>query len=757
MTSFVGRRRDVAEVRRLLSSARLVTLTGVGGSGKSRLAVRVATELRRAFPDGVWLVDLAAVTEPDLVEYAVAETLGLDVQTEQPMSEVDYLRDRDLLLVLDNCEHLVDACAGFADRALRASPSLRLLCTSRQALGIVAEHVWDVAPLDIPEPGRPLPPDAEARYPGLTLFLERAAAVQPGFRLDPTNGPVVVKICHRLDGLPLAIELAAAQLRTLSLNQLDTGLREHFRLLETRHAVPTRHRRLETAFDWSFALCSPGEQALWLRLSVFAGGFTLAATEYVVDGPAEDLLDQLTGLLDKSVLRREETPDGPRYRLLETVRRYGLDRLRDQDPADEPRLRDRHRDWYLSVAERFHADWFGPRQLEWAARIRTEYTNLRAALEYCFGDSGDVTVGLRLAAALGYYWFGCGLQHEGRYWLDRALAAAPEPSPPRLHALNMANWTVPGLGATTTTEERVAEHAELAQRLGDPVAEAEAETVRAMLLFAQGEVRAARLLLEPVVTRLRELAVTGLARFRAENSLALALSFDGDQLGAAELVAEARDRCAATGDRWYLSYLLITSIYPAWSLGRIPEAVGYLHESILIRRALGDVLGIAVGIERLAWLAAAAGDHERAARLLGVAEQRWHDAGLTFSVPQWVQGHEECVARSRAALGEERYDALVAQGGQLTEDEAIRYALDEAEPPRTEPAVPEPDDFAAVLTPRERQVARLIAEGLSNHQIASRLVTSQRTAESHVQNILRKLGFASRAQVAAWVARQPVP
>src|SRR6266536_2260197 len=759
MTTFVGRRRDVAEVRRLLSSARLVTLTGVGGSGKSRLAVRAAGELRRAFADGVWLVDLAGVTEAALLEYAVADALGVDVHSERPLAEVvpDYLRDRDLLLVLDNCEHLVDACARFADRALRACPGLRVLCTSRQVLGMVAEHVWDVVPLDVPDPDRPLPPGAEARYPGLALFLERAVAVRPGFALDADNGPVVAEICHRLDGLPLAIELAAAQLRTLSLSQLAGRLHEHLRLLETRHAVPARHRRLETTFDWSFALCSPREQALWLRLSVFADGFGLAAAGYVVEDPDGDLLDLLAGLIGKSVLRREETRDGPRYRLLETVRRYGLDRLRERAAAEEPRLRDRHRDWYLGLAERFHADWFGPRQPEWAARIRTEYANLRAALEHCLGEGGDARLGLRLAAALGYYWFGRGLLTEGRYWLDRALAAAAEPGPDRLAGLYAASWILAALGAGTATGARAAEHAELAERLGDPLAAAEADTALGVAQLVSGDVSAARTLLETAVARFHELGEAGLSLVRAQNNLGLARFFEGDQQGAAELLAGSRERCAAVGDRWYLGYLLVASAYPAAAVGQIPRATAYLRESMLIRREFGDAPGIAGVTERLAWLAGAVGDHERAARLVGAADRRWQALGATlYRARLWVRWHDECVAQTSAALGEQRYAAAVARGAQLTEDEAIRYALDEAEPARIEPGTG-PDDLASVLTPRERQVARLIAEGLSNHQIASRLVTSQRTAESHVQNILRKLGFGSRAQVAAWVAGQPVP
>src|SRR5438067_2420956 len=626
VTGLVGRRSDVAEVRRLLSSARLVTLTGTGGSGKSRLAVRAAAELRRAFAEGVWVVDLAAVTEAALLHYAIAEELGIG-PSERPLPDalLEHVRDREMLLVLDNCEHLVDECAAFADRALRTAPGLRVLCTSRRVLGMAAEHVWDVAPLGVPEQGQAYDSGAETRYPGVALFVERAAAVAPWFALDAENWPTVAEICRQLDGLPLAIELAAAQLRTLSLGQLATGLREHFRHLSTRHAVPARHRGLDSAFDWDFELCSPGEQALWQRLSVFTGTFELSAAEYVFEEP---VLDLLAGLIEKSVLCRVESADGlPRYRLLETVRRYGLDRLRSAYGADEERrLRRRHRDWYVDLAEQYDADWFGPRQTQWAARMRAEYANIGAAPDSDFGAA----------------------------------------------------------------------------------------------LFTL--------------------------------AFAMATFFAGDARRGAELCARLRETCLRRGERWWYGYVLTSSSYPAVAAGELAEAAGYLRESLRIRRELGDSIGTASSLERLAWLAAANGQPERAARLLGAADRSWRKLGRQlWGAELLLRDREECARRCQAALRAERFAALVAQGGGLSTEEAIRYALEEAEPAPAATGTPVEEGR---LSPRERQVAELIAQGLSNHQIATQLVTSQRTAESYVQNILRKLGFSSRAQVAAWVAGQ---
>ena len=286
VTEFVGRRQEVAEIKRLLGGARLVTLTGVGGSGKTRLALRVADESLRTFADGVWQVDLAPVTDGSLVEYAVAATLGIRDQSERPLADIvaDYLRDRQVLLVLDNCEHVLDGCAAFAGRALRDAAGLRLLCTSRQPLDVVGEHVCTVTPLAYPEAGRAVAPDAVARYPALALFAIRASAVVPGFALTTTNVATVAEICRRLDGLPLAIELAAARLRMVSVDQLAGYLRDGFPALAARAANPVWHRTLESAFGWSYGLCSPRERAVWARVSVFVDSFGLAAAEHVCAG-----------------------------------------------------------------------------------------------------------------------------------------------------------------------------------------------------------------------------------------------------------------------------------------------------------------------------------------------------------------------------------------------------------------------------------------------------------------------------------------
>lgn len=743
VTTLIGRKRDTAEVRRLLSEARLVTLTGAGGCGKSRLAIRVASELRRAFTDGVWLVDLATVSDPALLTYAVSEGLGLAARDDETV--YGFLRDREVLLVLDNAEHLVDACAALVDRALRTGPGVRVLCTSRQVLGIPAEYVWDVAPLGVPEPGVAYAAGVAARYPAVTLFAERAVAVHPEFVLDAGTWPTVAEICRQLDGLPLGIELAAAQMRTHSLAQLATGL---FRSLRVRHAVPARHRRLDSAFDWSFALCSPGEQLLWQRLSVFTGTFELGAAEYVATEVHDGVtaLDLVAGLVEKSVLCREEPNGGPpRYRLLETVRRYGLNRLRaTYGGAEEQRLRERHRDWYIDLAERLDTDWFGPRQGEWVRRMHAESGNLRMALE---GASG--TTRLRLAAAMRFSWYASGAWSEGRYWLEHAL---PDGAADLTHLRGLLTYAMIAMlqGDRWTAEKASREAVALAGRLGDPWWSERAAGVLGTHLLLAGDLSGALLVLGPAEDALARRTPTDQLDVLVLTSLGSALCHAGDPERGALLSARGIAACRAAGDRWNLAYALVGAALPATRTGRLDEAAGYLAESLRLRRDLDDLVGMAGSLEQLAWLAAQRGDHERAARLLGASGHGWELLGQPlYGSSLWLRGREECADRCRQALGETRFSALLAAGGELPTAQAVRYALDEPEPV---------DDGTGSeplpLTPRERQVAELIATGLSNQQIATRLVTSPRTAESHVQNILRKLGFTSRAQVAAWVTRQ---
>jgi non-specific serine/threonine protein kinase len=755
-TAFIDRETDVAEVKRLLSTARLVTLTGVGGAGKTRLAVRVARELRWAYPDGAWLVDLAPVTDPAWLELTVAEALGIEDQTDRPLPEVvaGYLSGRDLLLVLDNCEHLLDACARFASLALRQAPRLRLLCTSRQPLGMVSEHIWDVLPFPVPRSdGRP-PPDGSPRYAALTLFAARAAAVLAGFTLSADNVDTVAEICARLDGLPLAIELAAAQLRVRTIEQLAAGLTDRFRLLVARQATPMHHRTLTANFAWSFALCSAEEQLLWTHLSVFHESFPADAAQFVCgeDLPGPVVVELLSELLDKSVLVRTAGPGPVRYRLLETIRQYGLEQLHATGAEPAATLARRHRDWYLELARRFRAEWFGPGQPEWLQRIGREQGNLRAALDFCLTTPGTAAAGLELATCLAPYWSVRGQIHEGRYWLRRLLDASPEPDPTRAAALLAHGMLGVTRGEPASAKVEAREAFALARSLDDPALLAQAHQLVGMAALLDNDMRAARTALLASLdghSRLDD----GANAVPARLALAMVMLLAGDPAGAAELAEQSRAFCESRGEQWWLCRSLTAAAHAAIRSGDLAGAAEYTRQAMGLARNLGSVLVQALSVERSAWIASEQGDHQRAARLLGAADQMWARLGRKMlGAVFWQRGDEICEAQARSALGDVAFRAEFRRGSALGPDEAVAYALGRPDPA---PEAPEPGaEPAPLLTPRERQVAALVAEGLSNRQIAVRLGTSQRTAESHVENILRKLAFTARTQIAAWVVQR---
>jgi predicted ATPase/DNA-binding CsgD family transcriptional regulator len=758
VTSFVGRKAELAEVRRLLSTARLVTLTGVGGAGKTRLAVRAARELRRAFPDGVWHVELGTLVDRDLVEIAVVETLRLGGSAELSATGLltDHLADRELMLILDNCEHLLDACAALAVTLLRSCPGLRILCTSRQPLGVIGEALFPVRPLDVPVNGTTMSATGR-RYSAVSLFVERAFAVQPGFALGPRNEALVADICARLDGLPLAIELAAARLHTLTVEQLAAGLANRFGILITRHAVPFHHRRLRDTFRWSFELCSPAEQALWCRLAVFDGSFDLDAAVAVCasdDLSEEALLDTVGELVDKSIVVREQLAGQVRYHLLETVREYGLSRLPAADPGPAALMR-RHRDWYLRLATRFAAEWFGPDQVAWAGRLRAERANLRTALGWSLTTPGETEVGLRLAAALEWFWLGCGALAEGRLWLERALAATgdAEPTPARVHAMSVRTRIM----ITQSDDSAVASAertAALARTLDDPLLLAWASYDEGAARFLRtGELDRAEELLDGARARFAALGTAPLGHVMALTTLAHVILISGDPDRAGQMCAEALASGRRCGERWWLAYTLLASAAMSFHRGEIAEGERQVREALPLHYTLGTGSGVISALDNLAYIAAANGDLDRAACLLGACTRLARSLGQhTTARRRYWWGRKNMLADLRSALGDAAFDAAFQRGEQMSRDDAVGYALgvDQTSGGLPAPRVPS----RAPLTRREREVAELIAQGLSNHQIANRLVISQRTAESHVENILRKLGFGSRAQVATWYTRQ---
>jgi predicted ATPase/DNA-binding NarL/FixJ family response regulator len=753
LTSFVGREREVAAVKQLLSTARLVTLTGVGGVGKTRLALRVAQDLRRAFPDGAWLVDLSGLDETGLLAQTVASSLGMRNESGRwPTAALaDYLEDRRLLLVLDNCEHLLDACALLSNELLRRSGDLRMLATSRQPLGIDGEQVFAVPVLSAPDLQQPLPkPEALRDYEAVRLFVERGKAAVPGFAVTPENHVAVAQLCQRLDGLPLALELAAGRLRILSPEQIVSRLTDRYRLLTAgSRAARPRQQSLRALIDWSFDACTPGEQTLWSRLAVFPSDFDLDAVEEICSGdglPRESILEALSGLADKSIVAAEDHPRQVRYRLLESIREYGRERLAGTGAAEG--LRQRHRDYYRQLAAAAEADWFSPRQVEWMARLHAEHANLRAALDRCLLDPETAPAGLAMAASLDVHWLGIGSPAEGRRWLERGLALVTDARPERAKALWVASRLALNQGDIVAAESMLPESRALGEQIGDHHVVANATQYLGQAALLRGELEPASRLFEQALEQHRRLGDdSGIAFTLAR--LAMALSLSGDEERADTYYRESLATSEAKGELWCRAFALWNYSLVTFQRGDTRRAVDLARESLRIKREFDAHVGTAQCLEVLAWMATADGEHERAARLLGAVGSLWRDVGASL-FEHLAHFHGECEAKTRRALGERAFVNAFRQGAKLPLEESVAYALGE----NAASDVAAGQDAAAALTRRELQIADLVATGLSNRDIAAMLVISQRTAEGHVEHILTKLGFTSRAQIAAWVTEQ---
>ncbi len=426
VTSFVGRRRELADAKRALSKSRLVTLTGVGGVGKTRVAERLARDRRRAYPHGVWLVELAQLADPALLTQTVLTELGVRGPSLGDALEalIDSLSSRQLLLVLDNCEHLLDEVAALSAALLRRCPDLQILATSREPLRVVGEAVLPVPPMAAPAPDRSGGVAGLSRYDAVALFTERAVAAVPDFALTEENHRAVAALCHRLDGLPLAIELAAGRLRSLSPAQILSRLDDRYGLLTGgERGRPDRQQTLRASIEWSYQLCTPAEQRLWARLCVFAGSFELDAVEAVCTGDfaGEEIVDLVSGLVDKSIVVRHEGGTVARYRLLESIREFGLERL--TEAGDGPALRMRHLQWCAALVHTAKAEWISERQVYWLARLAAESANMRSALDFCLNERGDPDAVMEIVVGipLGYLW-ARGKFREARHRLDEALA-----------------------------------------------------------------------------------------------------------------------------------------------------------------------------------------------------------------------------------------------------------------------------------------------------------------------------------------------
>ncbi|TDB97993.1 BTAD domain-containing putative transcriptional regulator [Actinomadura sp. 7K534] len=671
-TTFVGREGPLAEARRTLGSARLVTLTGVGGVGKTRLALRVAAEAAASFPDGAWLADLAVLaprTDAEQLDRTVAESLGLrDQSARAPADAVaDHLRDRRVLLVLDNCEHLVQAVAALALRLLRAAPGLRILATSRERLGVPGEHVLVVPGLAVPdEEGgeRDGAAGAAGCAEAVRLLADRATACAPGFAVTSRNRDAVVQLCRRLDGIPLAIELAAVRLGSLGVAEILDRLDDRFRLLAMpRTGGGGRYRQtLGGVVDWSHELCTAGERLLWARLSVFAGGFDLEAAEAVCTGEGvarDEVMDLLAGLVNKSIVLAGDDSDGrTRYRLLETIRGYGWQRLRERGGQAEIRLR--HCRHYRDLAVRAAAGWCGPDEIAWLRRLRRELPDLRAALEFCGGDPEHAGLGLEIAVQLirARSWFFSGTIGEGRHWLER-LSARPDRPPPgvRAHAAAMRAFLVIVQGDRAAVPAAMAAcRAEVGP--GSPES-AYIEGVHALLIQS-----------DPVsLGRLAHAREGFRAEGRPGDALmatmfwAMSAVFLGGRDAAFHACDVFRTDAETARAEWLESWALWSGGLAELRHGDPVRALPLLRDAVVRQRAVEDEWGPVWDVEALAWTAAAVGHHRHAAVLLGAAHRMRTATGVAMiGLSPFQAAHAETVRLVRGALAEDSYADAWSRG-----------------------------------------------------------------------------------------------
>lgn len=804
LTSFIGREKEIAEVKRWLETSRLVTLTGAGGCGKTRLATQVAADLLESFDDGAWFVELAPLADPALVVQVVATTFGLQEGTGRSLETAlkDYLREKNLLLVLDNCEHLIQACAQFASMFLNASPHLKILATSREALGVAGETVYRVPSLAVPDPQHLPPIEALSQYDAVRLFIDRAISVHSTFTVNNHNAPAVAQICHRLGGIPLAIELAAARVKIFSAEEIEARLDDRFRLLTggSRTAMP-RQQTLRALIDWSYDLLSEPERVLLSRLSVFAGGWTFDAAETVCslqnaegsDGNQPtanhllptDILDLLSHLIDKSLVLAEEQDGATRYRMLETIRQYAREKLFELGEGEQ--VRERHLEFFAKFAEEADAKLNGADQVVWLNRLESEHDNLRAALQWSIESQGlDRTNwdwGLRLAGALGQFWHKHSHWSEGRRWLKETLNTSKDASSSvRANVLNEAGyfamwqndhkeaWTffeqslalyreqndkgniaqvlfrlgisLEDQGDYVRAIQTVEESLNLRQQIGDKSGVSYSLHLLGEIARDQGNYSRARQFLEKSLALSRELADKWEIGLNLGTLAEIALR-QGEYELASTLCEESLALWRELGDKRMLGVSTHKLGLAACGKGDQTLARDLLQKALRLLLELRDRYKITQILEGLAKIASAEGNAERAARILGAAEALRQAANLPLP-PSERTDYEHDITALRAKLDEAAFSNVWAEGRAMTMEQAVEYALAEQVEPSHPIASAQSHDPNA-LTPREIEVLRLALAGLSDAKIAEKLVISRRTVNTHLSSTYSKLGVNSRS------------
>lgn len=754
LTSFVGRRRELKDLHGLLRAKRLVTLIGPGGIGKTRLAVRAASDAAVSFPDGTWFVRLDTVRVPDLVAQSILDGLGVgdpSQSTGDPIPRlVDYLQRRRGLLVLDNCEHLVGHVAPLVEHLLQRAPGLTVLTTSQQPLAILGEHVVQVAPLETSNDD-PEKLDQLLASPAARLFADRAVAALPSFVVTQDNQQLVALICRALEGIPLAIELATVRLQVLSLSELLERLDHRLSVLTNKGSAagPERQRTLQATIEWSYELCTDDGCALWARASVFSGGFDVgSATAVCADEtlPAQDILDALAGLVAKSILIREEHDGHVRFRMLETIREFGQAKL---TPEHHHELRRRHLDWCQRLVASCADQWFGADQVRWKQRMRQEQSNLRCALEHALDPvDGDTRAAQQLVGTSWILWATALSLTEHRRWLHRALDSSTQPTPERARALTTCAFVAGAQGDLHAAEAIAEEGLELAKSLGLPDEIAHATHILGLAMIFSGQTEPAKALLEEALEHYGALGVRTDFRMALETHLGMYHLSRGD-LDEAEAHLRVVDReSAGCGETWARSFALDGLGYVALARGDRDVATGVAREGLRLAAKFDETIGLAYSIELSAWIAVAHDQPGRAATLLGAASALWDSFGhQLYGSRFWQQGRTQYATVVRDALGNVAFEVAHDRGAGLSHAAAVRLALESGDDDAREQAP------SSVISSRERKVAELVAQGLTNREIGERLFLSHRTVEGHVSRALEKLGLQRRSQLAAWISK----